>query len=92
MKIDHLKWMTKHLKRRQRLRKIGRFIGDFFKLCWYGVRYHYILIISFGFAFYPIYDLIQTGEPSWLVFILCFTIFIFGVNLDMRESYRFLHF
>lgn len=92
MKINHIKWMERHLKRKQRLRRIGNFLLDGLKFVYNGVRFHYILIISFAFALYPVYDLLQTGEHNWSIFILCFVIFIFGVNLDMRKFHGILHF
>jgi hypothetical protein len=85
MKKDHLKIMERMLKNRQRLRKIGRPIGDALELCWFGVRYHYIALATLIIQFYVFYVFIQS-EGNFLFFFLGGVILVFGIGLDMKNN------
>lgn len=85
IKVDHIRWMERHLKRKRKLRKIGKMVGDFLSGCWYLVRYHYIglfTIVVSACLFY--YQFITSFD--WMLYVLGGIIMVLGIGFDMKNN------
>lgn len=85
IKVDHIKWMERHLKRKRTLRRIGGIVGDFLAGCWYLVRYHYIglftIAVSIGLFYYQF-----TTSFDLMLYVLSGIILVLGIGFDLKNN------
>ena len=85
--MDEIKYMTKYLKRKQRLERSKKKICDGLEFVYLVVRMHWVAIVSLFIAVYLFYRYVGSGD--WIFFIMSFVVVMLGSALDVRKQFSY---
>ena len=84
---DEIKYITKYLKRKQRLEHLSEKMYDGLEFVYLSVRMHWVAIVSLFIAVYLFYRYVGSGD--WIFFIVSFVVVMLGSALDVRKQFGY---